>query len=103
MNAATGDRWSSGQRGLGQTQDVVRFRGGCRETIILRPEPGDLELQGLHPGTQSSDLVEQAPVGRRTYVAVEGLRHFVSYLFALPVWPANARPAVSHIYTHGHA
>ena len=49
-----------------------------RETIVLRPEAGDLELQSLHPGTQSGDLVEQAPVGRRTYVAVEGLRHFVS-------------------------
>ena len=43
-----------------------------------RPETGDLELQGLHPGTQSGDLVEQTPVGRRTYVAVEGLRHLDS-------------------------
>ena len=49
-----------------------------RETIVLRPEAGDLELQSLHPGTQSGDLVEQAPVGRRTYVAVEGLRHLDS-------------------------
>src|SRR4051794_9584985 len=66
---------SSGQRGLGQPKKIVSLRGGSRETIVLRPEPGDLELQGLHPGTQSGDLVEQAPIGRRTYVAVEGLRH----------------------------
>ena len=70
-----GGRWNSGQRRLGQPQNVVRLRGGSRKTIILRPEAGDLELQSLHPGTQSGDLVEQAPIGRRTYVAVEGLRH----------------------------
>src|SRR4051812_43260453 len=35
-----GGRRSSGQRRLGQPQNVVRLRSGCRETIILRPEAG---------------------------------------------------------------
>ena len=50
--------WSSGQCGFGQPQDVVRLSGRGRETIVFRPEAGDLELQSLHPGTQSGDLVE---------------------------------------------
>src|SRR5262245_58885790 len=65
----------SGQRGLGQPREIIGLGGGRRETIVFRPKTGDLELQSLHPGTQSGDLVEQAPIGRRTYVAEQGLRH----------------------------
>src|SRR3712207_1108854 len=68
-------RRSSGQGRLGQPCEIVCLRGGRRQTIVFRPQAGDLELQGLHPGTQSGDRVEQTPVGRRAYVAVEGLRH----------------------------
>jgi hypothetical protein len=64
-----------GQGGLAQAEHVFCLSGGGRETIILRTHAGDLEFQGLNPGTQSGDLVEQTPIGRRAYVTVEGLSH----------------------------
>jgi hypothetical protein len=69
---------SSGQRGLGQPQQVICLGDRRSEPIVLGAQPRSLELQCLNPGTQSGDLVEKAPVWRRTNVAVEGLRHIVS-------------------------
>ena len=55
---------------------------GSGQPIILGAQPSDLELQRAYLGTQLGDLVKQAPVGRTTYVAEEGLRHIFSLICA---------------------
>jgi hypothetical protein len=65
----------SGKSGLTDAEQFVGLGVRRGEPVIVSPHASELELQGLNPGTQSGDLVEQAPIGRRTYVAVEGLRH----------------------------
>src|SRR5579859_1914679 len=79
----------SGQRRLGKPEQLVGL--GRSQPIVLGAQPTDLELQAAYLGTQLGDLVEQAPVGRATYVAEEGLRHIFSLICAAG-WPANARP-----------
>jgi len=52
------------------------------QPIVFGTQPSDLELQGAYLGTQLGDLVKQAPIGRTTYVAEEGLRHIFSLICA---------------------
>src|SRR5438876_779410 len=75
-------RSRSGQRRLGQPEQLIGLGGRGRQPIVLGTQPSDLELQGTYLRTQLGDLVEQAPVGRATYVAVEGLRHIGSLICA---------------------
>src|SRR5690606_41736745 len=63
---------------LGEPDVGVDVGDRRRQPVVLRPQPGDLELQCLYRGTQTGDLVQQTPVRRSSDVAVEGLRHLVS-------------------------
>jgi cobalt-zinc-cadmium efflux system protein len=63
------DRRASGESGFGQTQKPIGFRRGGGEPIVFRAQPGDLELESPHLGTQLGDLVEHAPIRRTAYVA----------------------------------
>src|ERR1041385_5724588 len=69
----------SGERGLGDPEQLVRFGGRRREAVVVGTEPGDLELKVAYLGTQDGHLVEQATVSRAAHVAVEGLRHIFSF------------------------
>jgi hypothetical protein len=45
-------------------EDEIRSVPAPAAAADFGPQAGDLELQCLNPGTQTGDLVEQAPVGR---------------------------------------
>jgi hypothetical protein len=48
----------SGQRRLGETEQLIGFGRRSGEPIVFRPEPGQLKLKIAYLGTQKGDLVE---------------------------------------------
>ncbi len=73
----------SGERGLFEYRksDLIVSCGHRRvKPVIVGTQPSDLELHRAYPSAQPMYLIGQAPIGRRTDVAEQGLRHHDSLL-----------------------